>query len=99
LFDREGRLAGRESPEGVEWAKGPVGNAERLAFTGIHVIDPAIFPKMTEAGVFPIVRTYLRLAGEGERIVACRADGRYWQDIGSLAKLEQARRRAAGLDD
>jgi len=98
LFDRDGLLRGRESPEGVEWAKGPVSGVERLAFTGIHVIDPAIFPKMTETGVFPITRTYLRLAGEGERIVAYRADGRYWQDIGSPEKLEQARTRAAGVD-
>jgi NDP-sugar pyrophosphorylase family protein len=95
-FDRDGRLCGRESPEGVEWAQGPVRDAERLAFTGIHVIDPAIFPKMTETGAFPITGTYLRLAGEGERIVAYRADGRYWQDIGSPEKLEAARKRLAG---
>ena len=61
------------------------------------MIDPAIFPRMTETGVFSITRTYLRLAGEGERIVAYRADGRYWQDIGSPEKLEQARKRAAPL--
>lgn len=96
LFDQTGRLCGRISPEGVCWANGPVPGADRLAFTGIHVIDPAIFPRMTEAGVFPITRTYLRLAGEGERIAAYRADGRYWQDIGSPEKLEEARRQAAG---
>jgi NDP-sugar pyrophosphorylase family protein len=95
LFDPDGRLCGRLSPEGVGWAKGPVPGADRLAFTGIHVIDPAIFPRMIETGIFPITRTYLRLAGEGERIVAYRADGRYWQDIGSPEKLEEARRRSA----
>jgi NDP-sugar pyrophosphorylase family protein len=94
LFDRDGLLRGREAPEGVEWAQGPVGGVERLAFTGIHVIDPAIFPKLTETGAFPIVRAYLRLAGDGERIIAYRADGRYWQDIGSVEKLERARRHA-----
>ncbi len=96
LFDRDGRLCGRESPEGVEWARRPRSGVERLAFTGIHVIDPAIFPRMTETGAFPITRTYLRLAGEGEGIVAYRADGSYWQDIGSPEKLEAARNRAAG---
>ena len=96
LFDRSGRLCGRESSEGVEWATGPVNDVERLAFTGIHVIDPRILPKMTETGAFPITRTYLRLAGDGGRIVAHRADGRYWQDIGSPDKLEAARKRAAG---
>jgi NDP-sugar pyrophosphorylase family protein len=98
LFDRDGRLRGRESPEGVEWAQGPVRCVERLAFTGIHVIHPSIFPKMTETGAFPIMQTYLRLAGEGERIAAYRADGSYWQDIGSPEKLQAARRRAAGPD-
>ncbi len=96
LFDQEGRLCGRETREGVQWAKAPVSDVERLAFTGLHVIDPAIFPRMTESGVFPIMQTYLRLAGEGERIVACRVDGSYWQDIGSAEKLEQARRYASG---
>lgn len=96
LFDRDGWLCGRESPEGVEWAKGPRNDVEQLAFSGIHVIDPAIFCRMTETGAFPIMRTYLRLAGEGERIAAYRADGVYWQDIGSPATLEAARQRAAG---
>jgi len=91
LFDRDRGLCGRETREGVEWAKAPVPDVERLAFTGIHVIDPAIFPKMTETGVFPVTQAYLRLAGAGERIVACRVDGSYWQDIGSAEKLEQAR--------
>ncbi len=99
LFDRNGQLCGRKSPEGVEWAAGPRSDVEQLAFTGIHVIDPAIFPKMTETGAFPITRTYLRLAGEGERIVAYRADERYWQDIGSPEKLEAARRRTVSGAD
>ena len=96
LFDQEGRLCGRETREGVQWAKAPARGVDRLAFTGIHVIDPAIFSRMTETGVFPITLSYLRLAGEGERIVACRVDERYWQDIGSAEKLEQARRYASG---
>ncbi len=98
VFDPDGSLCGRQSPEGTEWARGPQSGAERLAFTGIHVIDPAIFARMTETGAFPILRTYLRLAAEGERIVAYRADGRYWQDIGSPETLAAARRRAAGPD-
>lgn len=91
LFDTGGQLAGRETPEGVEWARGPVVPVERLGFTGIHVIDPAIFPQMSETGAFPITRPYLRLAGHGEKIVAFRADDNSWQDIGSPEKLEHAR--------
>ena len=95
VFDRDGRLCGRVSPGGAEWARGPVSDADRFAFTGIQVIEPAIFPRVTETGAFPITRTYLRLAGEGEPIVAYRADESYWQDIGSPEKLERARERVA----
>ncbi len=97
LFDAGERLCGREAPEGVEWAKGPVAGHARLAFTGIHVIDPAIFLRMTETGVFSINRTYLRLAAEGAPIVACRVDGQPWHDIGSPERLERAREYAASL--
>jgi NDP-sugar pyrophosphorylase family protein len=95
VFDRDGWLCGRETPKGMEWATGPVAAAERFGFTGIHVIEPAIFPKLAETGAFPIVQSYLRLAGEGERIAAYRADGSYWRDIGSPERLEQARSQAA----
>lgn len=95
LFDAGGRLCGRETAEGVEWAKGPVDEVQRAAFTGIHVIHPAIFSKMEEGGAFPITRPYLRLAGEGEPILAYWADRAYWQDIGSPEKLDAADRRAA----
>jgi NDP-sugar pyrophosphorylase family protein len=94
LFDASGRLVGRETAQGLEWARGPAAPVERLGFTGIHVIDPAIFPGMRETGIFPITRSYLRLAGEGEHIIAYRADGRYWQDVGSAEKLERVRQRA-----
>lgn len=94
LFDRQGGLAGRETPAGVEWAAGPVAGAERLAFTGIHAVDPAILPRLTETGAFPILQSYLRLAGEGSRIAAARVDGADWQDIGSPEALAAARRRA-----
>jgi len=96
LFDASGRLVGRETPQGVEWSHGPVVSVERLGFTGVHVIDPGIFPKMRETGVFPITRTYLRLAGADQRIVAYRVDGTYWQDIGSAEKLKAAREDRAG---
>jgi NDP-sugar pyrophosphorylase family protein len=48
--------------------------------------------KMTEEGVFPIVSSYLRLAAEGERIIAFRADEYYWRDIGTPESVAQATR-------
>ena len=63
-----------------------------LAFCGIHVISPGIFPMLREEGAFSIVDAYLRLAAEGETILGLRADGAYWRDLGrpeNLAAAEQ----------
>jgi len=67
---------------------------QELAFSGIHVISPRLLELMSENGAFSIVQSYLRLAGEGERIVAYRADGAYWRDLG---KPESVARAAADL--
>lgn len=61
-----------------------------LAFSGIHVISSRIFPLLTETGVFSIIDSYLRLASQGEKIVAFRHDGIYWRDLGRPADLAQA---------
>jgi NDP-sugar pyrophosphorylase family protein len=95
LFDENGRLCGWESvnEKWQEWAKSPVSNFERLAFNGIHVISPEIFSKMSEIGVFSINQTYLRLAGEGEKILAFRVDDYYWWDVGRPEGLELVRQK------
>ena len=61
-----------------------------LAFSGIHVISPRLLPMLTEEGVFSIIDAYLRLAAQGEKILAFRADGYYWRDLGRPAALSQA---------
>jgi len=96
LFDETDQLCGWESfaENKKTLAKTPKGNAERLAFNGIHVISPAIFSKMSETGIFSINQTYLRLAGEGEKILAFRMENYYWRDIGRLEKLAEVRREA-----
>ncbi|MCG3121132.1 MAG: hypothetical protein ALAOOOJD_04110 [bacterium] len=99
LFDENDRLCGWESTsEGKKvLTQTPAGKARRLAFNGIHVIAPEIFSKMSEAGVFSINQTYLRLAGAGEKILAFPMDEYYWRDIGRLEKLEAIRREARNL--
>ena len=94
LFDAPGQLRGWENAaeKRVDWAGPPTPGAARLAFDGVHVISPGIFPKITETGAFSINRAYLRLAGLGEKIVAFHADRYSWRDIGSVEKLEAARR-------
>jgi NDP-sugar pyrophosphorylase family protein len=67
---------------------------QEVAFSGIHVISPRFLRMMSEEGAFSIIQSYLRLAGEGERIVAYRADGVYWRDLG---KPESVARTAEDL--
>lgn len=91
LFDDMGLLCGRrfEKEQRTELAR-PAEPLHPLAFCGIHVVSPRLLPKMTETGVFSIIETYLRLAGEGEKIVAYRADGAYWRDLGTVESLQRA---------
>ena len=61
-----------------------------LAFSGIHIISPRLIQLLTETGVFSIIDAYLRLATQGEKILAFRADEYYWRDLGRPADLSQA---------
>ena len=95
LFDEAGRLCGRHSlKEGLAWAAAPCARPLRLAFNGIHVISPGLLPRLSESGVFPIMKAYLRLAGEGAAIRFFRTDDCYYNDIGDAGKLAEVRRRA-----
>lgn len=93
LFDG-GRLVGRETADGDELAAIAKAPVERLAFNGIHVISPELLGKITETGIFPILRPYLRLAAAGERIHSFRMDKWFWTDIGDFERLDKARRWA-----
>jgi NDP-sugar pyrophosphorylase family protein len=61
-----------------------------LAFAGIHVVSPRIFARMEEQGAFSIVAAYLRLAAQGEPILAYRDDDAYWRDLGKPESVAQA---------
>jgi NDP-sugar pyrophosphorylase family protein len=61
-----------------------------LAFSGIHVISPRLLPMLTEGGIFSIIPSYLRLAAQGEKILAFRVDEYYWRDLGRPSDLTQA---------
>ncbi|HAH31354.1 MAG TPA: nucleotidyltransferase [Elusimicrobia bacterium] len=85
LFDDGLNLKGRLEQGADSGALTP------LAFSGVQVLSPDIFEKMTESGVFSITDVYLRLAAEGGKITGFRNDACYWQDIGSMEKLESVR--------
>jgi mannose-1-phosphate guanylyltransferase len=91
LFDEQnqlcGRLAGRDQAPEIVRSCGPT---QALAFSGVHVISPRFLALMTETGAFSIITSYLRLAGEGEKILAFRADKYYWRDLGKPESVLQA---------
>ncbi len=91
LFDERQRLCGRRSgPDQKDELVGSAKAAQALAFSGIHVISPRIFELMLENGIFSIITAYLRLAGQGEKILSFRADGYYWRDMGRPDDVRQA---------
>ena len=92
LFDAKGRFVGHDDRKSdrTTWAKGAVPNAQRLPFDGIHVVSPSLLDRITEGGVFPITKSYLRLAAAGADIRAFRADRWAWHDVGTPEKLAAA---------
>ena len=91
LFDERRQLCGRRAgrnqpPELVR----PAQQARAWAFSGIHVISPRLLAMMTEDGVFSIIASYLRLAAQGEKILAFRADEYDWRDLGKPENVAQA---------
>jgi NDP-sugar pyrophosphorylase family protein len=93
LFDEQKRLCGRRAgrdakDEVVREAAKP----QALAFSGVHVISPRIFEKMTEDGAFSIIGSYLSLAAQGGNILGFRADQYYWRDLGRPENVARAER-------
>ena len=98
LFDERLQLCGRKSGRDAQAElvrQSPQQKA--LAFSGIHVISPRLFALMTEEGVFSIITPYLRLAAQGERILAFRSDEYQWRDLGRLDDVRQADQEARQL--
>jgi NDP-sugar pyrophosphorylase family protein len=91
LFDEHGQLCGRRAGrESEDQLARPANQLQPLAFAGIHVLSTQIIAKMEEEGAFSIVNAYLRLAAQGEKIVAFRADEAYWRDLGRPESIVQA---------
>lgn len=90
LFDEQNQLCGRQtSDEAPEMARHAT-KTQALAFSGVHVISSRFLSLMTEEGIFSIITSYLRLAGQGEKILAFPADDYYWRDLGKPENIAQA---------
>lgn len=91
LFDDAMQLCGRKAgPDQQANVIRPVQNLREMAFAGIHVISPRLLSMIQEDGVFSIIDVYLRLATQGEKIMAFSAEGSYWRDLGRPDDLKQA---------
>jgi NDP-sugar pyrophosphorylase family protein len=90
LFDDQHNLCGWKNVSTGEtiWCGNEVENAASLAFSGIQVIDPTIFPLITETGKFSLTTLYLRLARE-HRIKGFEEPNRIWMDIGKPENLKK----------
>jgi NDP-sugar pyrophosphorylase family protein len=98
LFTPQLQLAGRaEVHSPLATSHSPLSPSQKsspqipLAFSGIHILSPRLFPQLTEpTAAFSIIDSYLRLASQGAKILAFRHDASYWRDLGKPADLAQA---------
>jgi mannose-1-phosphate guanylyltransferase len=91
LFDEHLQLCGRRTgrDQKNELVR-PSLSVEALGFSGIHIISPRLLALLLEEGVFSIINSYLRLAAQGEKIIAFRSDEYYWRDLGRPDDVLQA---------
>jgi len=98
LFDDEGLMgwehrgsdgAVRESQQVRE----PVGRLRRWSFSGIQVVEPAVFDLCERMGRFPIRTLYLDLARRGFRVQAVDVTAYEWLDVGTPVRLAEAEAR------
>ena len=91
LFDDTMQLCGWENTKTgeVKMARQGIGKLTRFAFSGIHIIDPAIFGFMQQNGKFSIVDTYLELAVT-KKITGFQHNPSNWLDMGKPDELLKA---------
>ena len=99
LFDDDGLFGREDRQEGVKRMEGrPArGQMRSWAFAGIHVCSPELLDHVRERGMFPIMTSYLRLVGEGHRILPWLLPKGLWLEIGNAERLEAARSALEGI--
>ncbi|WP_321996332.1 nucleotidyltransferase family protein [Draconibacterium orientale] len=93
-FDAEHNLVGWINKKTGETKVSRPGNFEEateMAFSGIHIVEPAIFDFMPAEDRFSIVQVYLDLA-KTKNIKGYFDTSELWMDVGKPAQLEEARR-------
>jgi N-acetyl-alpha-D-muramate 1-phosphate uridylyltransferase len=91
LFDEQMQLSGWENTKTAEikMARPGIQNLKRCAFSGIHIIDTAIFSSMNKEGKYSIIDTYLELAAT-HKIIGFEHNRENWVDMGKPEELKKA---------
>jgi mannose-1-phosphate guanylyltransferase len=70
----------------------PKASPGRLAFTGVHIIDPEILSHIPKDRFYNIIDCYQKLIEEGSPIRAYVSKGHYWRDVGTVESYFLANR-------
>lgn len=90
LFNEEMELSGwRNVKTGEEILARKGCSLSELAFSGIQIVEPGIFDKITESGKFSVIHLYLRLAQQ-ELIYGYHDTSDLWMDLGKPEQLAEA---------
>ena len=68
----------------------PENKPNRLSFTGIHILDPAILDYIPSGRFYHIIDTYRELIRAGKKLKAHVVKDHYWYDIGSIDSYKKA---------
>ena len=96
LFDAEGLMGWENRRDdgkllASERVREPVAAVARRAFTGIHVVEPAVFHLCRRTGRFSIIDWYLDLAAQEYAILPIDVSMHEWTDVGTPSRLADAR--------
>ncbi len=92
-FDAEKRLVGwinKKTGETKVVLPEYFNNAEEMAFSGIHMINPEIFNYMPKEDCFSIIDLYLSMA-KTQLINGYFDESKLWMDVGKPDQLQKAR--------
>lgn len=93
LFDDQMQLCGWENTKtkDLKIVNNKTQNLKRLAFSGIHVIDPEFFNLINKKDKFSIIDTYLEIAAT-HKITGFIHSSDNWVDMGKPEELLKARK-------
>jgi NDP-sugar pyrophosphorylase family protein len=90
LFSPEMQLSGwRNTKTGEEIISRTGQDLTNYAFSGVQIVEPRIFPLITETGKFSLIDLYLRLA-KNQAISGYLDSSDYWMDLGKPDQLAEA---------